>query len=98
MEVIWTDRARLRLKENYDYIAQDQQQNARNWVDRLIKRGDDIGEQPWAGRRVPEYDEDTIREVFQGDYRVIYAITSSCIYILTARHGSQLLPLQISNV
>jgi|SRR3990172_6115594 len=98
MEVYWTDRARLRLKEVYDFIARDQPVNATRWVDRLIKRGDSIGDQPWAGRRVPEYEDDTIREVFQGDYRIIYEITSSRIHVLTVRHGSQLLPLQISNV
>ena len=69
MDVIWTDRVRFRLKEIYDYIARDQPQNARNWVDQLIKRGDSVGEQSWAGRQVPEYEEETIREVFQGDYR-----------------------------
>lgn len=98
MDVLWTDRARLRLKEIYDYIALDQPGNASHWVGRLIKRGDSIGDQPWAGRRVPEYEDDTIREVFLGDYRIIYEITSSSIHILTVRHGTQLLPSQITDV
>lgn len=97
MDVIWTDRARLRLKEINAYIARDQPRNAKQWVDRLIKRGDAVGEQPWAGRTVPEYEEETIREVFLGDYRIIYEIASACVYILTVRHGSRLLPPQVSD-
>ena len=98
MDVIWTDRAQLRLDEIYAYIAEDQPQRAKEWVGRLIERGDAVSSQPWAGRKVPEYEEDTIREVFLGDYRVIYEITSTTIYILTVRHGSQLLPFQVSEV
>ena len=96
MEVIWTERARYRLREIYDHIAKDQPRNAVRWVDQLIKRGDSVGDQPWVGRMVPEYQDETIREVFQGDYRIIYEISSS-VSILTVRHGSQLLPLQVSD-
>lgn len=72
MDVIWTYRARQRLKEIYHYIAEDQRGNAAKWIDRIIKRGDSTREKPWMGRMVPEYKDDTIREILQGDYRIIY--------------------------
>ena len=97
MDVIWTHRARRRLQEIYDYIANDQPQNAEKWINHLIERGHKTAEQPWMGRMVPEYEEETIREVLQGDYRIIYQITASRINILTVRHGSQLLPLKASD-
>ena len=74
MDVIWTHRARRRLKEIYDYIAQDQLQNAEKWIDRVIKRCDYTAEEPWLGRVVPEYEEENIREVLQGDYLIFYQI------------------------
>ena len=98
MDVVWTHRARQRLVDVYDYIAQDQPQNARNWLTRLIEHADSIGDQPWIGRKVPEYDNDVIREIFEGDYRIIYEVTPSRINILTIRHGSRPLPIKLSKV
>lgn len=97
MDVVWTHRARQRLTEVYDYIARDQPRNARNWVNRLLQRGDGIGHQPWIGREVPEYEEETVREIFEGDYRIIYQVTPSRIEILTVRHGSKPLPMKLSD-
>jgi toxin ParE1/3/4 len=97
MDVIWTHRAKRRLKEIKDYIAQDQPQNAEKWIDRILERGNNLVEQPRIGRIVPEYEVKTIREVLLGDYRIIYQITPSRINILTIRHGSQLLPKKASD-
>lgn len=42
---------------------------------------------------VPEYQDTTIRETLQDDYRIIYKILSERVDILTVRHGSRLLPV-----
>lgn len=94
MKVIWTPRAQQRLQELYDHIAQDQPINADRWIVRMLDRGEQIGDQPRSGRIVPEDQRDTVREIFEGDYRIIYRIRSQQIDVLSVRHGAQRLPSQ----
>ena len=92
MKVIWTPRAQQRLQEIHDYIALDQPANAVRWVARVLDRSDQIGEQPRSGRIVPEYQRDAIRELLEGDYRLIYRIRKQQVDVLTVRHGARRLP------
>lgn len=98
MKVIWTPRAQQRLQEIHDYIAQDQPVNATRWVARVLDRGEQIGDQPRSGRMVPEYGRETIREIFEGDYRVIYRIRSQQVDVLTVRHGARQMPRRLHNL
>ena len=34
------------------------------------------------------------REIISGNYRIIYKVEKSKIFILTVRHGKQILPLE----
>jgi plasmid stabilization system protein ParE len=94
MKVIWTPRAQRRLQDIHDHIARDQPANASRWVARVLAHGEQIGMQPRSGRVVPEYQRDTVREVFEGDYRIIYRIGSQQVDILSVRHGARRLPPQ----
>lgn len=98
MRVVWTRRARYRLQQILAYIVKGQPDNADRFVDHLIHRGDSVGEQPHRGRVVPECQESTIREVFEHDYRIIYRILPERVDILTVRHGSQLLPVEVEQL
>ena len=42
-----------------------------------------------SGRRVPEYEMDQIREIIEGQYRIIYYITPDQIDVLAVIHASQ---------
>jgi toxin ParE1/3/4 len=92
MKVIWTPRAQQRLQEIHDHIAKDQPGNATRWIASVLDRGEQIGDQPRSGRVVPEYQRETIREILEGDYRIIYRIRSQQVDVLTVRHGARLLP------
>jgi addiction module RelE/StbE family toxin len=94
MKVIWTPRAQRRLQDIQERIAEDQPLNAIRFVERLLSRGEQIGDQPRSGRVVPEYQRETIREVFEGDYRIIYRIRSQQVDVLSVRHGAQRLASQ----
>ena len=71
---VWTERALLRLQQIQDYIAEDQPKNAQHWITRLLDRGDSLSDQPHRGRPVPEYSSAKVREVREGDYRIIYRL------------------------
>lgn len=67
------------------YIAEDQPDNALAWTVKILDRGDSLSEQPHRGRPVPEYPTAEVREVREGDYRIIYQVQAGCIEILTVR-------------
>lgn len=92
MRVVWTAQAQARLAEIHARIAKDQPVNADRFIDRVTRRGDQIGDHPYSGRIVPEYQQDDIREVFEGAYRIIYRILVDRADVVTVRRGSQPLP------
>lgn len=77
MRVHWTRSAQEHLDAIYGYIALDSEVYALRTVDRITARSRQIGTFPWSGRRVPEYDRETVREVFDGPYRIVYQITEA---------------------
>ncbi len=40
---------------------------------------------------VPEFENDRIREIIEGKYRIIYTIAANQIEILAVLHGAQML-------
>ncbi len=91
MEIVWTNQALRRLNEIVDYIAKDSIDTAEKWALKLIKRTDQLIEQPESGRIVSEYNDQSLRELIFGNYRIIYRIRNdvNTIYILTVWHVRQ---------
>lgn len=88
----WTARALARLAAICDFIAKDAPQAAVELERRLLLRSRQMGEFPRSGRVVPDYDRDDIRELIEGDYRLIYRIKVEQVDVLTVMHTAQLLP------
>jgi toxin ParE1/3/4 len=88
MKVHWTDTAEGHLDAIYAHIAQDSPEYAKRMVDRLTRRSQQIGDFPFSGRRVPEYDVDRIREVIEVPYRIIYHIKPDQIDVVAVIHGA----------
>ena len=87
MKIIWSPRAVARAAEIATYIAADRPDAAAAWVDGLFASVADLKDHPRRGRRVPELDRPTIREVLHGRYRIIYRVDPRQIVVLTVRHG-----------
>lgn len=98
MKVLWTDRARLRLHRLHDHIAQDSPLVAPKVVSRLVERSRLIANSPYAGRQVPEYQREDLREVLERPYRIIYRILPDRIDIISVMHYRQLLPSDLRNL
>jgi len=92
MRVHWTDRAKTRLRLIHEYIARGAPTVALEVVERLVKRSILIGQAPHAGRQVPEYRRDDLRELLERPYRIIYRIRTDRIDVITVMHYRQLLP------
>ena len=89
MKVIWTETAINQLQAIREYIDQTSPEYARRMVDRLTRRTKQIGAFPLSGRIVPEFENDQIREVLEGSYRIIYYVKPDQIDILTVVHTSR---------
>ncbi|MDY6990888.1 MAG: type II toxin-antitoxin system RelE/ParE family toxin, partial [Thermodesulfobacteriota bacterium] len=82
-----------RASEIAEYIAQDKPTAARNWINTVFSKVEQLGSSPEIGRMVPEINESQFRGLIYGNYRIIYRIETKQISILTVRHGRQMLPI-----
>ncbi|MDY0213253.1 MAG: type II toxin-antitoxin system RelE/ParE family toxin [Desulfuromonadaceae bacterium] len=89
MKVVWTATAQDHLDSIYAYIARDSSLYALRTVDRITRRSQQIADAPLSGRRVPEYQQEQIREMIEGSYRIIYFIKPEQIEILAVIHTAR---------
>ncbi|MNH83715.1 Plasmid stabilization system protein [compost metagenome] len=61
-KLTWSPRSLNDLEIIHEYIKQDSEENAGDFIRQLITATVDITEFPLAGRKVPEYKEHRIRE------------------------------------
>ncbi len=88
--IIWIDQAIEDVNTIAEYISKDSVKYASIMVDKLFKRVEILVSYPKAGRVVPETNNENIRELIEGNYRVIYEIISEQrIEILTVHHSAR---------
>ena len=90
MKLFWTETARQDLQAIRRYIAADNPTATKRWVNRLRERTRNTLRSPLAGRKVPEFLRDDIRELIEGNYRIVYKIFEDRLVILTVFEGHQL--------
>lgn len=89
-EVAWSPAALEDVEALAEYIARDSEFYARAVVDKILDTTRKLRNFPFAGRIVPELEEETIRERFVYSYRLIYRLESNRITILAIIHGKRL--------
>ncbi len=91
VRIVWTEFALEDLRLIHDYIAKDSKTYADRLIDKLIARVDQLEAFPKSGRVVPEFDNTDIRELIEGNYRIIYEIKPDHIGIIRIHHAARLL-------
>ena len=91
MKLFWTETAKLDLQDIKRYIAADNPNAAKQWVRRLRERARNALHAPYSGRIVPELQQEDIRELIKGNYRIVYQVFADCLVVLTVFEGHQLL-------
>ncbi|MBE0506616.1 MAG: type II toxin-antitoxin system RelE/ParE family toxin [Marinospirillum sp.] len=84
--VKWTEHALAQVRSIYEYIAQDSPLYAKRVAESLVSKTIGLGELPNKGRKVPELNDEAIREVSQYTYRILYEIKPTHIEILAVIH------------
>ena len=87
--VVWSARALADVEAIASYIATDSPAYAANVVRRIVGLTKTLSEFPRSGRKVPEFDEDSIRELIAYSYRIIYQADDAEVTIAAVIHGKR---------
>lgn len=94
IEIKLTDSAYSDLEDIETYVSQSSPKIAREFVNKIFNKIELLYDHPKIGRKVPEFDNDRIRELIQGKYRIVYRIVNEeVIEVLRILHGSRLMDL-----
>ena len=90
VQVNWTFQAIGDLKNIAEYISRDSEKYARLQVSRIRQRTRILISKIYSGKVVPEIEKQNVRELIEGNYRIIYKIVhEERIDILTIHHSSR---------
>lgn len=88
--VIWSLPARADIKAIHDYIAKDSPFYAKKTVRDIRERVHALDELPRKGKKVPELNVDTVRDLSLYSYRILYEIKPDIlIEVLAVIHKRQ---------
>ena len=87
--IIWSPRAALNFEEICEYIAKDSKHYSFLFAKKVNKIIKSIPQFPMAGRVVPEYRDDNLREKIYENYRIVYRVKADCIEIVAICHGAK---------
>ncbi len=90
VRINWTFQAKEDLKNIAEYISNDSKRYAKLQVLRLKNKTGILKSHIRIGRIVPETNIENIRELIEGNYRIIYKIVSQeQVDILTIHHSAR---------
>ncbi|MFQ5772440.1 MAG: type II toxin-antitoxin system RelE/ParE family toxin [bacterium] len=91
MKIVFSSRALADMAKIVKFIAYDKPQAARRWAVSIRESVSKLSDFPRLGRVVPEYEDETIREIIKGQYRIVYKLDDEkqTIVIVTVHHGKK---------
>jgi toxin ParE1/3/4 len=89
--VVWSPRALADVEAIAAFIASDSPFYANTVVRRIVAVTRSLDEFPLAGRKVPEFDDESIRELFAYSYRIIYIVEEGQVTVAAVVHGKRVL-------
>ncbi|TLY22765.1 MAG: type II toxin-antitoxin system RelE/ParE family toxin [Nitrospirae bacterium] len=88
-EVKWTESAANDLDAVAEHIAKDSPNYAASLVCETRDAVRSLAHLADRGRIVPEWEDVNIRELFVGNYRVLYQVTEQIVYVIGFIHGAR---------
>ncbi|MFN8415064.1 MAG: type II toxin-antitoxin system RelE/ParE family toxin [Cytophagaceae bacterium] len=89
VKIEWSLYAYEDLESIFNFIAKDSIFYANRQVEVLVSRVEILEAFPQSGRIVPEFNNELIRELIEGNYRVVYKIQKDFISILRVHHAAK---------
>jgi toxin ParE1/3/4 len=92
VKIKWNEDAIIDMNEIAEYIAQDSEYYAAIQLDKFFERVEILKGNSKAGKVVPEVGDGNVRELIEGNYRIIYEVKENTgIEVLCVIHGMRLL-------
>lgn len=88
-EVAWTEPAAEDLDNAAAYIARDSESYAAVFIGEILDAAESLSEFADRGQVVPEFGDDTIRELLVRPYRLVYHISADRVVITALIHGAR---------
>ncbi|HTR26692.1 MAG TPA: type II toxin-antitoxin system RelE/ParE family toxin [Terriglobales bacterium] len=89
--IVWSRCAAQDLDSITDYIAADSPAYAGVVLKNIVNQTRILARFPRAGRKVPEFDDENIRELIAYSYRIIYRLQDEEVLIVAVIHGKRVL-------
>ncbi|MEK7727127.1 MAG: type II toxin-antitoxin system RelE/ParE family toxin [candidate division KSB1 bacterium] len=90
-QVTWSLEALADVDSIAEYIARDSAVYASAVVEKILEAARKLDLFPFAGRVVPELNNQKIREKFVYSYRLIYCVEEQTVCVIAVVHGKRLL-------
>ncbi len=87
--VVWSPRALADVEAIASYIASDSPFYAGSVVRRIVALTRMLEKFPSAGRKVPEFEDENLREVIAYGYRIIYRVEVAEVTVAAVTHGKR---------
>lgn len=88
--VVWSRRALQDVEAIAEYIAEDSPAYAAVVVKNIVQQTRQLPQFPRSGRKVPEFDDENVRERLAYSYRIIYRLQQDEVLIAAVIHGKRL--------
>ncbi|MBF9253215.1 type II toxin-antitoxin system RelE/ParE family toxin [Pontibacter sp. 172403-2] len=90
VKIVWAERAIDDLTSIAEYSSRYSENYASSIVLKLFNKANVLKTMPKAGRIVPEKNDEKVRELIEGNYRIIYEIRGEDrIEVLPVHHSSR---------
>lgn len=87
----WSRRALVDLERIAEYIAADSPAYAGIVVKKIVSQVRMLAQFPRLGRRVPEFEDENVRELIVYSYRIIYQLQNKEAVIAAVVHAKRVL-------
>ncbi len=74
------------------YIARHSPQYGRGTVERIFARTGQLADHPRLGAEVPEYEDESLRELLENPYRIVYRVYEDRVDVVAVVHGARRMP------
>ena len=91
LKLEWSEEALEDIESIATYIEKDSPTYAKSVVSKFFEKAEILQEFSELGRKVPEFNDAKIREIFVYSYRLIYKLSKENILIVAIVHGKRLL-------
>jgi toxin ParE1/3/4 len=92
MNVNWTEAALSDLGAIEAYIARHSSRYAAGLIDRIFIHTRMLADHPFLGPVVPEYEDETLRELFEDPYRIVYRVFDERVDVVAVVHAARRMP------